>query len=121
MEPKLLAKVTNVGPALYGLGPLGQVAAGGQGAALENVISISIGLITLLAGIWFLLQMFLGAFNWISAGGDKSALEKAQKRITNAVIGLFMVVFAYGFTALVGKVLGLNILQVATVLTGLHP
>lgn len=104
-----------------GIGPLGDTSLAGTDmyTRFENVISTILAVITIFAGIWFLIQFFVAAFNWISAGSDKSALEKAQKRMTHAIIGLFLVVFAYGFTALISLVLGLNILKPGTTLENL--
>lgn len=105
-------------PPLNGYGAIGNPTRGGP-AMLETVITTLISLFTILAGLWFIIQIFIGTFNWISAGSDKSALERSQKRITNAVIGLFLVIFAYGFIAIAGLVLGLNILNPAATISNL--
>jgi len=39
-----------------------------------------------------LFQMIMGAVNWINSEGDKEKLTKAQKQITNALIG-FVILF----------------------------
>ena len=63
----------------------------------------------LAAAIFFLVQMVIGGISWINAGGDPKALESARARITNAVIGLLIVVAAFGFTLIVTTILGINI------------
>lgn len=99
-----------------GIGPLGdfacqpdvQVKAFTQ---FTSVMSIIISITTISAGLWFIMHIFINAFKWLVSDGEKQAVETARKGITNAVIGLFLVVFAYGFTALVGSILGIpNIL-----------
>ncbi len=44
----------------------------------------------LLTGIAIASFIYLlwGAFQWVTSGGDKEAVSKAQKRITNALVGL---------------------------------
>jgi len=39
----------------------------------------------------------------MTAGGNEDAIKKAKGRIINAIIGLAIVVFAYGVTAFVFK------------------
>ncbi len=115
---RLLAGV-NLGT-LQGIGPLGTV--GSLSEALgkfTNVISTAIGIITIFAGIWFILQIFIGAFQWLSSGGDKQGAENARKRLTNAVVGLFVVVASYALISLVGLVFGFKILDVAGVFNNL--
>ncbi len=53
-----------------------------------------VGVLLLAGSIWAFFQLLLGGLQWISSSGDKAALEKAQKRITNALIGL-LIVFAF--------------------------
>lgn len=81
------------------------------GNKFNDVISAIIGFLTVVAGLWFLLQFIIAGFQWISAGGDKGQVETAQKKITNAVIGIFLVVAAYVIVGLIGKLLGLDILN----------
>jgi hypothetical protein len=109
-------------PQFTGLGPLGDTSGSvNMYDRFEGVISTILAVITVFAGIWFLIQFFIAAFNWISAGADKNSLEKAQKRMTHAIIGLFLVVFAYGFTAILSLVFGIDILRPGITLQNLHP
>lgn len=78
---------------------------------ITRIISVIIGFITICAGIWFMFQLLIGAFGWITSGGDKNKLTQAQDRITNSFIGIVIVVAAYAITALVGKITGLDILD----------
>lgn len=88
----------------------------------ENILSISIGVMTVVAAIWFLFTFIGGTIQWLASGGDKAAVQAAQKRIVNSVIGLFLVVAAYGLTILIGGVLGLNITNPAAIIVStLHP
>lgn len=83
-------------PTAYGDAPTG------LGALLNSVI----GFITIGAGILLFLYLVFGGFKYLTAGGDDKAIESAKKVLTNAVIGLIIVVSAYFITQIVGKVLG---------------
>jgi hypothetical protein len=78
--------------------------------AITRVVSSIVGVITAVAGIWFFLNFIVAGIQWIGAGGDKHTLEEAQKRITNAFIGLIIVVAGWSILALAGKFLGFDIL-----------
>ncbi|MFZ5365838.1 MAG: hypothetical protein ACOZBZ_00915 [Patescibacteria group bacterium] len=105
---------------LEGLGPLGKTAEFAtqfvdKAADLFNkVISNIVGVLTVAAGLWFIFQFIIGAFGWLTAGADKAAVENAQKRIMNAIIGLAIVVAAIFLIDLLGTLMGLKILQPGT-------
>lgn len=98
-----------------GLGPLGKVSElmtdEGYASQFDRTISVTIGVLTVSAGIWFIVQIFSGAFQWLSSGGDKQAVQNAAKRIQNAMVGLFAVVVAYAVISIVGLIFGLDILN----------
>lgn len=85
--------------------------AGGAMSLFNKVISNIIAVLTIVAGLWFIFQFILGAFGWLTAGGDKAAMENARKKITNAIVGLVIVVTAIFIIDLLGKLLGLDILN----------
>ena len=64
--------------------------------AFGTIISGIIGFLLILATIWAFFQILIAGVNWISSGGDKSKLESAQQRITQGIIGLFIVFAAWG-------------------------
>lgn len=80
--------------------------------ALTNIISIAIGVMTIGAGIFFLFQVIIAGYNYLSAGGDAKLIETAGKKITNAIIGLLIVVVAYAFLSLLGTLLGVEFLDI---------
>lgn len=99
-----------------GIGPLGETwryALWPEKAAklFGDVISLIIGVMTIVAGIWFIFQFIIGGFSWLTAGADKAAMENAQKKITNGVIGLVIVVAAIFLIDLLGRLIGLEILS----------
>lgn len=99
-----------------GFGPFnaGEVVKDGGKLAATNIISSIIGVMTLVGGIYFFFQLIVGALGWLSASGDKQKLTHAQERITQAAVGLLIVVGAYGIVGLVSMVLGFDILDIGT-------
>lgn len=98
-----------------GLGPFSNVNGGVGGAVssltnITNIISSVIGVMTIAAGIWFLFNFIVGGIGWVSAGGDKNKLQEAQQKITNALVGLIIVVAGWTMLALAGKFFGFDIL-----------
>ncbi len=107
-----LGKIGGTDPADTSLGPFGKLDFTGT-SALEKVtgtISSIVGIMTVAASIWFLFNFLVGGFSWITAGGDKSNLEKARHRMTDAFIGFVIVVAAWIILALMGQFFGYDIL-----------
>lgn len=95
------------------LGPFGDIANKGQYAgatAVVDTISSIIGMMTAAASIWFLLQVLFGGYEWMSAGGDTKKIENARSRITNAFIGIIIVVGSWSLLAVTGQFLGFDTL-----------
>ena len=64
----------------------------------ENFWSWVSSLLSVLMPVAFLLVLLYliwGAFDWITAEGDSSKLEKARKKMMHAVIGLLLLVSAF--------------------------
>src|SRR3989344_9616137 len=84
-----------------------------QGAPtdLGTFIGGAIRLFIIVAGLFLLIYMLWGAFDWITSGGEKEKISKAQSKITNAVIGMFLVIVSLTlFTLIAG-----NILKIVTI------
>ena len=110
MSNNLLATVEDLGTIGEGpgLGPWTTQPA----TALTTIISNAIGLMTIGAGIFFLFQTIIAGYGYLSAGGDPKLIETAGKKLTNAVIGLLIVVAAYGLISLIGTLLGAEFLDI---------
>lgn len=61
--------------------------------------AITIGALAVI--VYFL----LGAFTWITSGGDKAKVEDARNKITNAVIGLVLLVSSFVLLGFLSKIL----------------
>ena len=112
-QPALLAQVGKpLGGVLEGIGPLGT-----PGTRLTDalelffkVLSTIVGIMTIIAGIWFVFQFLISAIQIMTSGGDKTKMQEASGRITHAVIGIVVVIGAIFFISLIGRLIGLEIL-----------
>ena len=77
-----------------------QVGDGNIGVIL--FLSNMIRLVTVVAGIWTMLNFIMAGWIYISSAGDSSAGEKVSTKMTNSVIGLAIVALAYTLAGLVG-------------------
>lgn len=118
---KLLAQ-TRLGN-ITGVGPLGNEITQSSEWQLRfsGIISNIIGVLTLVGALWFMFRIITAAIAWISAGGDKNAVEGSKQKITHAIIGLLIVVMSYGLIGVIGAFLGLDIINLDQLLQGLSP
>jgi len=71
------------------------------GTALGAIINELVGALFIAGFLLAFFYMILGGFTWITAGGDKTKLEKAR--------GEIIVAAAYALTSLVGQFFGLSL------------
>lgn len=105
-----------------GIGPLGL-----EGEAVteapkifNNVISTTVGVITLVGIIWFVIQIFTGAVAIIGGGGDKQKVAEARQRITTSLIGIILLISAIFLIDLVGFLLGVGFLGGTNIIPALR-
>jgi len=108
----LIYGVTPIGE-FEGTGPLGTFTHNIDSAMelFNKVISNTVGVLTILAGLWFIFQFLIGALSYLTSGGDKAKTEAARGRISTALLGLVIVVAGIFIIDLIGSLLGLEILQ----------
>lgn len=82
-------------------------------ATFESFITILLGFLTTVGGIWFMLYFIFGAFTWLTAQGEPEKISKAQRYITNALIGLILIVGAWAIIGVIGLVFDFNILDLS--------
>ncbi|MBI3954713.1 hypothetical protein HY333_01580 [Candidatus Collierbacteria bacterium] len=67
--------------------------------------------VVLVGGLAFLLYLVWGGLQWLTAGGDKGKIEEAQHKITNALIGLAILVLSFAVVLFVQAVFKINLLK----------
>lgn len=94
----------------FGFGKLGLEGGGDAPSIFNSFLSGAIGLMTIVAAIWFVFLFISGAIGMMTAGGDKAAMEGARKRIVNGLIGLTVVIAAIFVVGLFGTLLGFDLI-----------
>lgn len=72
----------------------GTTATGGTGFSiptLSGILTFAIRMMFIVGGLAALIFLLLGALAWITSGGDKENVSKAQQKITNAIIGVILI------------------------------
>jgi len=111
----------DIGDPIQGIGPYGS---GGDDSPsrFSRAITTIIGILTLVAGIYFIFLLISGGIEWMSSGGDKGKLASARSRMFSGVIGLAIVVAALFLTEILGDLIGLpSILDPADAIIHLMP
>lgn len=65
-------------------------------------------LIGVVAGIFFVIQILLAGFAYISASGDEKKTQAAWTKIYQSIIGLAIVSSAFVLTAVIGRLVGMD-------------
>ncbi|MBU1129976.1 hypothetical protein KKE45_01500 [Patescibacteria group bacterium] len=75
---------------------------------LEEIISQIIGVLSVVAVIWFTFQVIFAGYAYISSQGDKTKLETARKRLTQGILGLVISLVAIFLASLIATLAGLE-------------
>ncbi len=78
--------------------------------APSTILTSALTIVYIVAALLVLYFLIMGAFKWITSGGDKDAIGKARGAIINALIGLAILALAVVIVIVVGKILNINIL-----------
>ncbi len=70
---------------------------------------INIGFIV--AVVIFVFVLLWGGISWMTSGGDKQKVEDARSKITNGIVGLFVVFFVFVIINIVEMLFGINIME----------
>jgi len=77
--------------------------------SLSAFISSALVLVFTIGAFLVLIMLIVGAYEWITSGGDKEAVGKARGRIINALIGLLVLAVAYALVRLIGQFTGIQL------------
>lgn len=76
---------------------------------IECIISIFLNIATALAGIAFLIMILANGFKLLGAWGNPKSVEEAQKGLTMAFLGLFLLIAAWLIIRFLENFTGLNL------------
>ncbi|MCL5411821.1 MAG: hypothetical protein M1150_03780 [Patescibacteria group bacterium] len=78
---------------------------------LGQLLTVLLQAVIILGGLLFFIYLLVGGLQWITSGGDKASLESARNRITNALIGLVILVGAFSIIKIIETVFGISIIS----------
>lgn len=77
-------------------------------AGVSNLFTVIIRLVITVAALLTLVYLLWGGLDWVTSGGEKEKVVKAQQKITYAVIGIIFIVLSFGiFGVVAGNILGI--------------
>lgn len=77
--------------------------------SIGNFISNALFVAFAVAVLVVLVMLIVGAYEWITSGGDKEAVGKARNRIINALIGLAVLAVAFALARVFAQFTGLDL------------
>lgn len=95
----IVGTVTNPLPKAY------QGVTAAQGGGLILFLTNILRLVFVVAGMFAFINLILAGFQFMSAGGDSKAIEKAWGKIWQSFMGLILVVGSFALAALFGYLL----------------
>lgn len=76
-------------------------------AGLSRLLVVGLQIFFTVCAIAVLIYLLWGAFDWITSGGEAEKIAQAQSKMTNAVIGILIMVAALSiFIVVTGDMLG---------------
>ncbi len=91
---------------------LQQVGSGANGpyaeaneTSMATIIGTIIAAVLGLLGVIFIILIVIAGYQWMTAGGNEETIKKSRQRITNAIIGLVIVLAAYAIWAFISNTL----------------
>lgn len=88
---------------------------------LTEIISNLVAILTIFGGLAFLTWFVIGALTWASSGGNPEQLNKAKSQMSTAVAGLFILVLSTAVIWILGKVTGLDIINLDLLIPNVMP
>ena len=86
-------------------------------ASPSDLITAALTIAFAAAAILVLFFLVLGAFNWITSGGDKEKVGNARKIIINALIGFVILALAFFIVRVVGDIIHIDIFNQGSIPT----
>ena len=117
MFSPLLAREVNIAPdGLSGPGIPPSEDVGGQ---ITGIISTVIGVLTVLAIIWFIIEFIISGYLLIGSAGDQEKTAEAKKRLTQSLIGLVIVIGAIFLINIFSYIAGIDFLNIGNIIDNL--
>jgi cbb3-type cytochrome oxidase subunit 3 len=79
---------------------------------LSALVPMLLSLTIIIAAIIFFFVFLIGGIRWIMSGGDKAQVEAARGTLTNALIGLVIVLSLFAILKFIEVLFGIELLQI---------
>lgn len=78
---------------------------------IGGIMNKAIPFIFSFAGLALLLMLIMAGFNLLTSAGDAKKLETGKQRLTQAIIGIILIIVAYWLVQIVGIIFGVTEIQ----------
>lgn len=75
-----------------------------------DVVSRVLIFAVIAAGLYFLFHLITSGFSFLTSAGDPAKLQTATREITNALLGLVIVISVFFAAQLIETILGINLI-----------
>ena len=82
-------------------------------ASIPRLIEVLFQTALIVAILFVFAMLILGGYGWITAGGDKTKVEEARTRITNAIIGLAIIASAWALITVLAQFFGVDFTNIS--------
>lgn len=100
-------------------GDVGIIEIGTHLLTFQRIVGVTIAALTVVAVVLFIVKIISGGIGILSAGEDRGKVAVAKNDITFGVLGLLVVVSALFVAGLVGAILGVDLLELASTIAKL--
>ena len=83
-----------------------------EGTYFQRLIPSLVGLAFVIGAVIFVFMLITGGVQWIASGGDKTSLEGARGRITNAIVGIIILLSVFALIKVIEGFFGIYILTI---------
>ena len=81
---------------------------------IGKLISTGISVVIIVSGILVFVFLVWGGVEWLTSGGDKTKIENARSKLTNALIGVAIIAAAYAVWTLALTFFGVDVSNVCS-------
>lgn len=80
------------------------------GGKIADVVNAVVPYVFGLVGFLLILYLLWGGFEWMTSGGNQENIQKAQAKITGALVGFLIIFAAYWIIQILETLLGVRLL-----------
>jgi len=77
----------------------------------SQFVTTAINMLLGAGGVMSFIYLLWGGVQWVTAGGDKEGIDKAKRKIMNALIGLVIVFSSYTLLYVIRVLFNINLIQ----------